>query len=845
VLVLLSPLGFAIPDINADLNSDVLVNSVDISELSNCFGQNPQSNSSCAVADVDEDGDVDLNDFSFVSARLGQAYPWVLYPKPKLRITYSEIGPIKLSDLNGDGRHDLVTTTRDYNDDYSYISVLLGNEDGTLQELQRTVLGEYVTGLMTLGDMNGDGQQDVVVTYGDDYDKINSVAVLLGNGDGTFQNPRELALGGEISLILLSDMNGDGRQDVVMTALDHYSGTHSAISVLLGNEDGTLQELQRTALGGYDGSLGGYDGSMALGDMNGDGRQDVVATYWNDNTNNDNTNSFSVSVLVLLGNGDGTLQELQRTALGGHAGLMTLSDMNGDGWQDVVIYDNDNDSDTQTISVLLGNEDGTFQELQRTVLDGYAGSMTLGDMNGDGKQDVVVTYWNNYVAVLLGNGDGTLQELQWATLDGYADSVILGDMNKDGWQGVIVTYRDDNNSVSYASVLLVNEDGMLQEQQRFVLGGEQLVALGDINGDSTSDAVIVGSNGIIILLRNRDGSFQEQQRLIAGDGTHSVVVGDMNGDDMLDVVGDNEILLGNGDGGFQASQSLAANDIMALGDVNGDDHLDVIGSTGLNIIAQLGNGDGSFQQPQHSFSGNTLLSLALGDVNEDGHLDVVGTNGYDVALQLGNGDGGFQQRQLISYPISCGCRFISVALEDVNGDARLDVVSIMYKEWYGSDLLVQLGNSDGSFQAPLYTSFSNGLSLVKLGDLNGDDILDLVIFTTWSNEFQVKLGNGDGSFQESQSFATDFNPVITGTLGDVNGDGTLDIVVISNLGSSEILVLLNNGDGHFQEPQSFFIPEKASSLALGDVNGDGRLDVLSAGGGDITLLLNRSRATAP
>jgi hypothetical protein len=115
-LALLSPLGFAVPqDSDADLNGDAMLTSQDISILANCYGQDPASNSDCAKADVDEDGDIDGDDFSFASARLGLAYPETLFQEPVIPPSYS-VGDSPqssaLGDVNGDGVVDVVTANR-------------------------------------------------------------------------------------------------------------------------------------------------------------------------------------------------------------------------------------------------------------------------------------------------------------------------------------------------------------------------------------------------------------------------------------------------------------------------------------------------------------------------------------------------------------------------------------------------------------------------------------------------------------------------------------------------------------------------------------------------------------
>jgi hypothetical protein len=159
VLALITPLGFAAVDSDADLNGDAMVTSQDISLLASCFGQDPLSNSDCANADIDEDNDIDGDDFSFVSARMGEAYPWTLYNyASKIFDTGSNPVSVSVGEINGDAPLDVVVANQESND----ISVLLGNGDGSFQEQQRFTAGDSPSAAV-LGDINGDGVLDVVV----------------------------------------------------------------------------------------------------------------------------------------------------------------------------------------------------------------------------------------------------------------------------------------------------------------------------------------------------------------------------------------------------------------------------------------------------------------------------------------------------------------------------------------------------------------------------------------------------------------------------------------------------------------------------------------------------------
>jgi hypothetical protein len=256
---------------------------------------------------------------------------------------------------------------------------------------------------VAVGDVNGDSIPDLIVA-----DTLsNTVSVLLGNGDGTFQAPRQYAvgafrtpnpLGSEFKLpafrrkVVLADLNHDGKLDIVVTNYD--SGD---VSVLLNNGDGTFAPQRR-----FDATTAPYD--VAVGHLTGNGIPDLVVVSAD--------KSGMSTVAVLLGRGDGTFQPEQTFTVRAPGDLpfssVALADLNGDGKLDLIFTG----TAGSKVTVFLGNGDGTFQPGIDYPGTRLGTGVAVGDVNGDGNLDIITSGLDpGGLSVLLGNGDGTFTTL--------------------------------------------------------------------------------------------------------------------------------------------------------------------------------------------------------------------------------------------------------------------------------------------------------------------------------------------------------------------------------------------------------------------------------------------------
>ena len=341
---------------------------------------------SAAVADLNGDGKPDIvvvnQQSSTIGVLLGNG-DGTFQPV----VTYSAGGQlpsyIAIADVNGDGKPDIVVASL-----WTNVGVLLGNGDGTFQPAVIYDSGGVEPEGVAVADVNRDGKPDLIVAnFG-----TNTVGVLLGNGDGTFQPAVTYDAGGDDPLyVAVADVNGDGNPDLVITNM--YSPSSSDLAVLLGNGDGTFQAPVTYGSGAWEPM------SIVVADVNGDKKPDLVVANCESSSGLSCGQPSEGLVGVLLGNGDGTFQPAVPYDSGG--GLLqsaAIADVNGDGKLDLLTANFENN-----VGVLLGNGDGTFQPPLTFTACVYPIWIIGADVNGDGLLDLVVACHSGSVGVLLNN----------------------------------------------------------------------------------------------------------------------------------------------------------------------------------------------------------------------------------------------------------------------------------------------------------------------------------------------------------------------------------------------------------------------------------------------------------
>ena len=335
------------------------------------------------------------------------------------------------------------------------------------------------------GDFNRDGKLDLAVSD----PGSGNVSILLGKGNGTFQSPVSYPIGqGLYSLVAVADFNGDGKLDLVAS---NYASNN--VSVLLGNGDGTFQ-----AAVNYD--VGTNPTYVAVADLNGDGNLDLAVS--NQNCTNGGPPCGTGTVSILLGNGDGTFQPHLDYAAGSNPNSVAVGDFKGDGKLDLAIA-NGNSVDPSTVSILLGNGDGTFQAPVSYPLNTNGVSVATADFNHDGKLDLAVVDNIGLVSILLGNGDGTFQTRVDYPAGSFPGGIGLGDFNEDGNVDLAVA----NGGSNTLSVFLGKGDGTFEPQIQISTGANpQGLVAGGFKQDGRLDLAVTNYNNNTVSILWQDGT---------------------------------------------------------------------------------------------------------------------------------------------------------------------------------------------------------------------------------------------------------------------------------------------------------------------------------------------------
>jgi hypothetical protein len=552
--------------------------------------------------------------------------------------------------------------------------------------------------------------------------------------------------------------------------------------------------------------------SVGIADFDGDGSPDLAVA-----------NADSSSVTVILKAGRGEPATINTHAVGTFPLSVATGDFTGDGRPDIISASNS----SGTISLLRNNGAGGFVPAGTFNCGSGPRDLAVGDFNNNGTLDVAVALGSS-VSILLGNGQGGFSAP--SSIQTSASKIIASDFNNDG-------KLDLATAGTTTQIRLGNGAGQFGAASCGVQSSSGLAA-GDVNNDGKLDLVlaIIPSGQIQIHLGDGAGCLGTSTNIdVLNAGRPGfVALGDLNKDGNVDIVAGATVLLGIGSGAFgppfafgmgSLGSDPGANTVIA--DFDGDLNLDIASaSNGLAGIL-FGDGAGGFRFAAGP-AGRGAYGLARADLNNDGKLDIVAMSNGSFVVMLGDGTGNLSTPSIITIP---GASFVGPVIADFNGDSRLDIAVVDDTHTGPGGLPrfhVVLGNGLGDFGSTISTSFdSSEPAGVAGGDLNGDGRVDLVTVNRGggnNNEGSISIGLSDGAghfaMQPNVSVRTAANPVGV-AFADFNHDGKMDLAVPSGFGFS---ILLGNGVGGFA-PRTHLTTANSSSIHTADLNGDGKVDL--------------------
>ena len=705
-------------------------------------------------------------------------------------------------------------------------------------------------------DLDGDGDLDLVASQISHY-------VMLNNGDGSLA-PEVVYPTSDVGFkngVEILDMNVDGIPDIVSQGIN-------GVQVLIGNGDGSFEPVRFTGA-----PVRLLSSSIAIGDINSDGAPDVISAAFNV--------AVSPDLFVFLNDGSGTLLAPQSLRFDGLSELYNpnLADINGDGFDDLVMYAREGTGLGSIFRVrsALGDGTGSFATPQ-IVNDQAFGDVHLIDLNQDDRPDLL---WDSgqggtlYSA--LNDGDGTFGLGHSFAIGGYGS--FAGFLEKS-----TVDLNDDDNvdlvlrTGRGVSVLFGDGNGGFpvgEQYQAFASPTYNLVssltntlAIGDFDGDGNEDVVLTDTyDSELTLLRGTGGGeFDGPKYRHVTTPVVDVAAADFDGDGTEDWVTISSayqtqdpllsVFIGDGQRGFalRTDYPIGPSDVIAVGDLDNDGDPDIaVNQNRLELLLFLNDGNGLFEQgpTQTTTAGFAVRSLQIADVNGDGFNDLIASASGGSSIYYGSSSGVFST-PAVPTASTTGNDFSRQAVADFNGDGFLDIASPT-NSTAGFNILLSTAN--GSYK-PNTTTFTNGSVVAYLahGDVDADGDLDLYTVTNLGAVASLWRNDGTGSFSLSMSGTIPFRQANNIVSADLNGDGFADAIVSGQKSSpptgfphsADVAILYSRGDGTFGDPVPYEAHGAAptstgtNALAVSDFNGDGLADLLAGSGNydSLSILLN-------
>lgn len=632
---------------------------------------------------------------------------------------------------------------------------------------------------------------------------------------------------------------------------------------------------------------GGGAGNYEVGDVNGDGRLDLVSA-----------NRQTSMLETMVGQSDNSFSASSATTTTLEPWELALADFNGDGLDDVVIADSE-----ISLEVLFSNGDGTFTSAFLTTLpfgpdSGFIDVIDAADLNGDGHADVALCeeFFGRW-RILFGAGDGTFGD-PVAFAGGYQsyDEIQLVDLNGDGHLDLFVVVEVGIDSIDGGSVKVWLNDGAgnFSWAWSISLYDPTDVALGHLDNDGILDLAYLVydewyGDQLIYRYGDGDGTFGAANVLeeYGINGPSSVAIGDITGDGFGEILTADDsvtiVRINSSDRDFGDPFTVLSHGAPFVHDLNNDGDNDLLGLSQVGVAVHLNEGDDPFDFPGvlQPLGFDVNGSIAVGDLDLDGLTDFVVAQRQSDTLYVYHNDGGLTFSQTADY--AAGAYPGDARIADFDGDGWPDVFlrnsdqnlillnagdgtlgssislgvgvgaypqvadldndgdpDIVSTNFFGGMIWVALNDGAGNLASAPDVASGDYPTYPHVADINQDGMLDIVYCAQGDDAIGICQGNGDGTFQPRTLMVFDAFPHQL-HVGDLNGDDAPDLVYKRLY---DDYVLLNNGDGTFQTETLLTIPFTLSGAQLADVDQDGDLDLVG-GEAAIEVALNDGAGAFP
>ncbi len=740
------------------------------------------------MADIDEDGDLDLVGLSPV---LGQLITYVNDGTGSFSIQTTSAATsssyqFTLASFDIYSHIDAITADQD-NDEISFFGDGSPYAFGALPV--NTVIGDGPNAIAS-GDLDGDGDIDVLVSNA--FDK--NLSILLNNGSSTFSESNYSTGTTYANYISLADVDNDGDLDIITA-----------------NQDGTLLVVDNFA-GTQVTSITPSNSSSNVA------VNDSIIVKFNDAMNSSTLNSTNVTV---VGNTAGTISGTYTY----NSADSTLKIVPG---SDFILGDDVTVTVTTNVTnmggqAILSSASSTFTAEGVNVqtvspsqfATGVSASNNIDITFNDAMDNATLTTSN---ILVFGSRSGSVAGSisisgNTATFNPTSD-FIPGETIS-----VIVTTGVENSSnVAMGSPVIVEfmvdgEVGYISQDDTVKSVGQDPndVAILDVDVDGDLDLVITNGtdNTVSIMLNDGSGGYSSGSTVATGSYPTSIASGDFDNQNGMDFVVTNytdsgiRVYLNNGSGSFSTANYTAGSGTVdaAVADFDGDGYLDIAvhNRSAGNEQIFLNDGDGTFTSAGTVSTTTNMTRIFAADIDSDNDIDIIsGGSGYGLYTALNNGDGTFATATATSIP-SHDAEFV-----DLNGDDYLDLV---VSDKSSNEVSVHLSNGNGTFGSATNYTVSNAYDL-SIVDYNGDGDMDIIAINYDGTSGQVLKNNGSGTFTTGQTFDVGATPDRM-EFADLNEDGQMDFVSVAR---TEDAISINYGT-EYVEVSSFTPTENAIDVS--------------------------------